>query len=755
MKFTRRLGPVATVGLLLALTGASLAQVPRQVGDDYDWFTYLPLIHRSQASPHVAGCAVFPPDNVWNIPVDTLPVDANSDAYVAVIGAGAHVHADFGSGTWEGGPIGIPYVDVPGAQPFVDVTFDYADESDPGPYPIPPDAPVEGGPESTGDRHVLVVDRDTCTLYELYDAFPQPDGTWHAGSGAVFDLSSHALRPAGWTSADAAGLPILPGLARYDEVAAGEIRHALRFTSNSTRRAYVWPARHFAPYHEEPNSPPMGQRFRLRAGFDISGFSPEVQVILQALKTYGMILADNGSSWYISGAPDPRWDNDALHELHQVKGSDFDAVDVSSLMVDPDSGQVGGAPYPVFSSDLQPTGVLTFTAVATTHLPIVLSDSPPGSNPMSLAEVAYWAYQLQGISEPGAVDALVASRYDMLVLEPTRTDWSSDDRYFDTRGMVARLKGSPAGDGAPSEWVASLPFISKWPFRSDGVHRKVILAYVDIGEAEDWRWYWDWSKDWDCVGAPPTDWPDYILACDPDGWSGNYPVAYWDEDWKDIVIYGENQGNHPDRDYTSAIDEAILDGFDGIYLDWVEGYENTDVIAAAQAEGLDPAVEMIAFIQEMRAYATARDPDFLIVQQNAAALIDGHPELLTVIDAIAQEAIWYDGDATDDWHDPDGYDWINDADLTDYYVGYLDRYLDADVPVFNCEYALEHAATAYANAYAEGYVPYVTRRSLSQLTTTPPPGYPIPYAMASESLYNSGTLNRAGTATGKGGGRMK
>jgi hypothetical protein len=350
MKLNIRTSLLATCGLLLALTGSVRAQDPglnhshhRIVHSIYpgeDYFVYLPLILTSQASPQVAGCAVFPADNVWNTPVDTLPVHANSDAYVATIGADAHVHADFGSGTWDGGPIGIPYIDVPGSQPKVTVTFEYDDESDSGPYPIPPDAPIEGGPDSDGDRHVLVLDHDNCILYELFYAFPQPDGSWDAGSGAIFDLSSHALRPAGWTSADAAGLPILPGLVRYDEVAAGEIRHAIRFTSDSTRRAYVWPARHFAPYHEEPNSPPMGQRFRLRADFDVTGFSPEVQVILWALKTYGMILADNGSSWFISGVPDERWDNDALHELHDVKGSDFEAVNTSSLMVDPNSGQV-------------------------------------------------------------------------------------------------------------------------------------------------------------------------------------------------------------------------------------------------------------------------------------------------------------------------------------------------------------------------------------------------------------------------------
>ena len=315
----------------------------------YEWraltaTVYLPLtvtppMPVGPQPPQIAGCDIFPGDNVWNTPIDTLPVDAHSDAYVTTIGAGAHVHADFGSGEWAGGPIGIPYVGVPGTQPLVDVLFDYDDESDPGPYPIPPDAPIEGGPQSDGDRHVLVLDRDACVLYELYYAWPQPDSSWEAGSGAIFDLSSHALRPAGWTSADAAGLPLLPGLVRYDEVASGEIRHALRFTAPQTRRAYIWPARHYASSLTGPQYPPMGQRFRLKADFDLSGFSPEGQVILQALKTYGMFLADNGSAWFISGAPDERWDNDMLHELDQVHGTDFEAVDESLLMIDPDSGQ--------------------------------------------------------------------------------------------------------------------------------------------------------------------------------------------------------------------------------------------------------------------------------------------------------------------------------------------------------------------------------------------------------------------------------
>ena len=249
------------------------------------------------------------------------------------------VHPDFGSGTWVGFPIGIPYVIVPGTQVKVPVNFMYADESDPGPYPIPNNPPIEGDPDGDGDRHMLILDQDNCLLYELYAAHLENDG-WHAGSGAIFDLQDYALRPDGWTSADAAGLAIFPGLVRYDEVAAGEIRHAIRFTVRETRRDYVWPARHFASSLTGSQYPPMGQRFRLKASFDITGYSPEVQVILQAMKTYGIILADNGSNWFISGVPDERWDNDVLRELRQVSGADFEAVDVSSLMLDPDSGQV-------------------------------------------------------------------------------------------------------------------------------------------------------------------------------------------------------------------------------------------------------------------------------------------------------------------------------------------------------------------------------------------------------------------------------
>jgi len=291
----------------------------------------------------VGSCPVFPANNVWNARVDSLPVHSKSLAYVNSIGATSPGHPDFGAGLYQGAPIGIPFITVPGTQAKVGITFDYADESDPGPYPIPPNAPIEGGSSSTGDRHVLVIDTDNCVLYEVYAGYPQPDGTWTAGSGAIFDLKGNKLRPSTWTSADAAGLPIFPGLARYDEVAAGEIRHALRFTAPQTQKAFIWPARHEASNITDTNYPPMGQRFRLKASFNMSTYSAQAQVILKALQKYGMILADNGSPWYISGAPDDRWSNDQLNDVKKLRGTDFEAVDESALMFDPNSAAVGSA----------------------------------------------------------------------------------------------------------------------------------------------------------------------------------------------------------------------------------------------------------------------------------------------------------------------------------------------------------------------------------------------------------------------------
>jgi len=283
-------------------------------------------------SPTIGGCRVFPASNPWNERVDNLPVAKNSSTMISSIGLGSPVHADFGSGLWDGSRIGIPYVVVSGSKtPKSRPSFEYDDESDKGPYPIPSNVPIEGQPKAgDGDRHALIVDRDTCTLYELYALHRTATG-WAAGSGAIWNLSSNKLRPATWTSADAAGLPILPGLARYDEVAAGAIDHALRFTAPETRRAFIYPARHYASDSNDPSLPPMGLRVRLKASFDINGFPPQARVVLVALKRYGMILADNGSPWYISGAPDPRWSNDDLHSLGRLTGADFEVVDTSHL----------------------------------------------------------------------------------------------------------------------------------------------------------------------------------------------------------------------------------------------------------------------------------------------------------------------------------------------------------------------------------------------------------------------------------------
>lgn len=286
----------------------------------------LPAVAKAD-SPTVPGarkCPLFPQNNPWNTDISSLPVDSRSNAYIESIGRDTGLHPDFGSGLWEGRPIGIPF-NVVGKAKRYRVPFDYADESDPGPYPIPRKPKIEGG----SDRHILVVDRRRCRLYELY-ATERAGSGWRAGSGAIWRMRSNKLRPSGWTSADAAGLPMLPGLVRYDEVKRGRINHALRFTVERSQMAFVYPARHFASDLTDQDLPPMGLRLRLKKSFDTTGFPSQPRIVLEALKRYGMIVADNGASWYISGAPDRRWDNDALHLLDDVKGSDFEVVDTSS-----------------------------------------------------------------------------------------------------------------------------------------------------------------------------------------------------------------------------------------------------------------------------------------------------------------------------------------------------------------------------------------------------------------------------------------
>jgi hypothetical protein len=286
------------------------------------------------ANADLHGKLLFPPDNPWNKDISDEPVDPNSDSLIASIGKARKLHPDFGT-EYDGHPWGIQYVVVSGTQKKVPVDFDYRDESDPGPYPIPADAPVEGGSKAPNDtdRHVLVLDRDNWKLYELWHAFPMDNGGWKAGSGAIFDLKSNKLRPAGWTSADAAGLPLLPGLIRYDEVVGQKkLAHAIRFTVVHSRHGYLYPATHFAAPKNNPNLPPMGMRVRLKAGFDVSKFPPTVQVILTAMQHYGMIVADNGGDWFFSGTPDPRWKDDELETLKRIRGSDFEVVKMGEVV---------------------------------------------------------------------------------------------------------------------------------------------------------------------------------------------------------------------------------------------------------------------------------------------------------------------------------------------------------------------------------------------------------------------------------------
>ncbi len=287
----------------------------------------LPLVCPALAlqSPDLSAMQVFPADNYWHWDISAFPVHPNSAKLVASAGNGVSLHPDFGS-VYNGAPFGIPYIVVDKNQAKVAINYtDYGDQSDPGPFPIPLDAPIEGANPAAGDRHVLAIDKDAKVLYELYAAHPV-GGRWDAASGAKFDLTSNALRPETWTSADAAGLPILPGLVRYDEIARGVIDHAIRMTVDVSRKSYIWPARHEAGSTNSADAPPMGQRYRLKAGFNIGNYPRAAKIVLTALKKYGMILADNGSNWYISGAPDDRMPDDEINALKQVKGSDFEAV---------------------------------------------------------------------------------------------------------------------------------------------------------------------------------------------------------------------------------------------------------------------------------------------------------------------------------------------------------------------------------------------------------------------------------------------
>jgi len=646
----------------------------------------------------------------------------------------------------------VTLCDYAGDRAWPGPKFPDAPQQEGGPVTVPAPAGMvrPSGPADTdADGHLVLYNPATFMAYDFWQATTARRGEcrslgggqtgstlYEAGAVDYFDVRNTGVNLDGVSSARAVGTSLLAGLLLPEDVASGVISHALAFAIPGLRNLsdnpetvlisdYVYPASTTETdyYNTNANALVAGQRVRLKAALvddeglvlDESTLTPITQLWLAALRTYGAYLVDSsgGFTFYaedIHTGVLNLTDDEVNALIGQAAGtllpSDKTQWQVVLERLNLDLERIPFAYGPEAADPAQATIITANFEVVegaprlafTSYLPITMAQHSE-AEPLALNAMMTWGYQIQALNVPGAVDVLAASAYDMLVLEPTRTDWSSDDKYFDAPGMVSRLKNT---------------------FAADGLHRKLLIAYIDIGEAEDWRWYWTWSQAWDCTGQPPADWPDYIIACDPDGWSGNYPVAYWDAAWKDIVIYGHNTGDHPDRDYVSLLDEVLKDGFDGIYLDWVEAFEDESVMAAAQAAGKDPAAEMLAFIQEMRTYATARNPNFVIIQQNATALIDGQLALTSAIDAIAQEAIWYDGDADVDWGNANGYDHVNAQSLVDYYLGYLDDYLLVGLPVFDCEYAVTYASTAYSNAYAAGFVPYVTQRALSQLTTTPP-----------------------------------
>jgi 3D (Asp-Asp-Asp) domain-containing protein len=359
------------------------------------------------------GFIPFPADNAWNQDISNSPVDPNSSAIISFIGDTTPLHPDFGAGLYDGSSIGIPY-DIVSGSPFVSIDYTaYGSQSDRGPMPIPKNAPIEGYPNpGSGDRHVLVLDRDNCWLYELYSSYPQKNGTWDAGSGAVWDLLNDEQRPYTWTSADAAGLSVFAGLARYDEVASGEIQHALRFTVPYTESAITPPATHWAGTSSNAYAPPMGMRMRLQASYDISSFPPQSQVILAALQKYGMILADNGSAIYITGDPDSRWDNDDLASLKTVPASAFDVILISPLYT---ASDVPTGPAPTISSfTADPTVVsagqtvtLSWNASGASYFVVSPQVGAVRGNSVSVTPKATTTYTLYGTNAYGRSTANV------------------------------------------------------------------------------------------------------------------------------------------------------------------------------------------------------------------------------------------------------------------------------------------------------------------------------------------------------------
>ncbi|HUH07599.1 MAG TPA: cell wall-binding repeat-containing protein [Egibacteraceae bacterium] len=593
--------------------------------------------------PEAPDCPMLPATSVWHADVSALPVHPLSDTYVASIGAERGLKADFGAGLWDGGPIGIPYTVVGGGQARVPVSFSYADESDPGPYPIPSDAKIEGGADSDGDRHVLVIDRDACRLYELFDAHREPDGSWDAGSGAVFDLTSNALRPAGWTSADAAGLPILPGLVRYDEVASGRIDHAIRVTVPRSQSAYLWPARHHAG-SADTSLPPMGLRLRLKAGVDISGFPAHDRVILQALKTYGLIVADNGSPWFISGVPDPRWNNDILQLLGSIRGSDFEAVEMSSLMVDPNSGAVRSAA--IDGARLAGPDRVS-TAVALSRF------AYPHGAPIAVVAAAH------RFPDALAAAPLAAAGGGPVLLNPA--DALADSVGGEIRRLGARTIYLMGGAGAQSDRVeAQLREIAgvRDVIRLGGDDRHGTAAAAAEEAVALWRGAGDIEAGWTVVvalGSHPHGedraWPDALAAGPLAGYS-RAPLLLVSHDAVPAATMAALAELDPERIIVAGGAAAVTDGVldqlsdSGATVRRVGGPSRYETAALLAALALDARPRGAAGAGAIVATGLSF-PDGLAA--GAAAQAAGGLLLLTARDAASDAALSFLGDLDAPW----------------------------------------------------------------------------------------------------------
>jgi hypothetical protein len=524
----------------------------------------------AQQGPVIGGCPAFPANNIWNAAVDTLPVHSRSANYINSISSSAALRYD----------ISIPVNIVPGTQPLVPMYFG-TDEADPGPYPFPPNAQMEGG----SDRHVIVVDKDHCVLYETYDSYLNADGSWNAGIGAKWSLASNALRTATYSSADAAGLPILPGLLRYEEMAAGQINHALRFTAPRTQKAFVWPGRHYASSNTDPALPPMGQRFRLKAGFDISGFSANMQVVLRALKKYGLMLADNGNAWEMQIAVDSRWNETELLTLRSVVGSQLEAVDVSSLMIDPNSGQAGSGsvPAPALASvAVSPASIFGGNNVSVT---VNLTLPAPAGGVVVALTGSNAAFPGTAVTVPAGVASQTFSLPTTVVATTTTVIVTASYNGVSVQSAPFTINPVPPSVTGTAAFVKTdTTTAGSWKgvYGADGVgimgDTSAYPAYVNPAVSGNASWLWASSTS-DLRAPQKVSASDRIAACWYASGSFSIDLNFTDGKTHQVALYlldWDTRGRSQRVDIldanSTALDTRGVSGFSGgVYLVWTLG----------------------------------------------------------------------------------------------------------------------------------------------------------------------------------------